>query len=465
MSRVITHLKKDISSLTRYHPDASNRLCFLLGARNAIFLMNSVKNAPENIYLILNVAGKARNMEDVKKRVEKEINIQGYEFKFRDDLGDVIAVKTTDRLHLLDEQMNEDSSIVENKFKMDQTKLRESSTVIVKRNASILASLGASIYSTDLISMSNIVGKQDVVIQNMHYDIVGFGIAEMSEEEIERSPGRIAIRTYEGRYDIFNYKEQKRYQNGMYSVSTLPRILGMNVLKFKKNKPANIIVACQDNGEIGIALLKKAPEGSKVTFLLSDSDHKGRIEENSKRLESDSNRISYIDTTLTAYSKSRPKEKYTHAFVEFKSSESGMRPNPFFDYEENEIINFARAQFQGVRALALICENEAQISYVSHSLDPTENQEIVVQNFRQGNFSPLILNEEYLKTYPMNLYVIPEIPSVSQGGIIDTQKMRNEEKFRSCWMGIDSLKHESHAGFVAYFEFLSRTGGKKRRRT
>ncbi len=451
--------------MTRYHPDASNRLCFLLGARNAIFLINSVKDAPEYIYFILNVAGKAKDMDDVKKRVEKEVSIQGYDYEFREDLGNVIAVKTTDRRQLLDQQMNEDSSITENKFKMDQAKLRESATVIVKRNASIKASLGGSIYSTDIISMSNVVGKQDVVIQNMHYDIVGFGIAEMSEEEIERSPGRIAIRTYEGRYDIYNYKEQKRYQNGMYSVTTLPRILGLNVLKFKRDKAANILVICQDDGEIGIALLKKAPESSKVTFLLNDPEHKSRIEANIRRLDADADRINYIDTSLTAYSKSRPKEKYTHVFAEFKSSESGMRPNPFFDFEENEIINFARAQFQGVRALALICENEAQISYVSHSLDPTENQEIVVQNFRQGNFSPLILNEEYLKTYPQEIYVIPEIPSVSQGGVIDAQKMRNEEKYKSCWLGIDAIKHKSHAGFVAYFEFLSRRGGKKKRRT
>ena len=62
MSRVITHLQKDIASLTRYHMDTSTRLCFLLGAREALIKILAVKEAPKYTFVALNVPPRRRVM-------------------------------------------------------------------------------------------------------------------------------------------------------------------------------------------------------------------------------------------------------------------------------------------------------------------------------------------------------------------------------------------------------------------
>ncbi|RMG35123.1 MAG: hypothetical protein D6732_09835 [Methanobacteriota archaeon] len=468
MSRVLSHLLRDIASLTRYHEDASSRLCYFLGTREAIRLMLGVRDAAENQFLVLNVPPKEKSMEKVMEKVIKEIEIQGYDYEIRKDLGDVIAVKTKDRKKEFEQEIErakesgEDISEVINKFDPEHIKRKGIPTVVVRRKASIEASMGASIVSGDIIQSGNIQAHQEVAIQNMYYDVVAHGIAELSSEEIKRSPGRIAIRTLEGRYDVFTVHHQKRYRNGLYSVTTLPRILGMNVLKFKKNKSAYILVIAQDNGEVAVELKKRAPEGSKVAIFIHNESHKKAVVETIERLRLEPEEFKFIEDPIDKYAKSRPRKKFTHFFIEFPSSEIGRRPNPFVNLEEKNFVNFARYQFQAIRALTLIGENEAQIAYVSHSFDPSENEDILVQTFRQGYFSPLVLTDDLREAYPVRMNAIPEIPTISQGGSIDLNKMRAEESYSSCWLRVDPFKHGADAGFVAYFELLLKGGGRRR---
>ena len=430
--------------------------------------MLAVRDAAENQFLILNVPPKEKSLEKVIDKVKKEIEIQGYEYEMRPDLGNVIAVKTKDRKKEKEREIEmareagEDVSEVVNRFDPEHIKRLGIPTVVVRRKASIEASMGASIVSGDIIQSGNIQAHQEVAIQNMYYDVVAHGIAELSSEEIKRSPGRIAIRTLEGRYDVFTVHHQKRYRNGLYSVSTLPRILGMNVLKFKKNKPANILVIAQDNGVVAVELLKKAPEGSSISIYIKNDMHKKAVMETIERLRFSVDQFRFIEESIDKYAKSRPRKKFTHFFIEFPSSEIGIRPNPFVNLEEKNFINFARHQFQAIRALTLIGENEAQIAYVSHSMDPSENEDILVQTFRQGYFSPLVLRDDLRERYPIRMNAIPEIPTISQGGTIDLNKMRTEEKYASCWLKIDPIVHQSDAGFVAYFELLLRSSLRRR---
>ena len=86
---------------------------------------------------------------------------------------------------------------------------------------------------------------------DMYYEIVGHGVADMSSEEIKRSPGRIAVRTLEGRYDVPKYRDNRYYRNGLFSVTTLPRLLGASLLDFN-NDPALMMVISQDNGEMAV---------------------------------------------------------------------------------------------------------------------------------------------------------------------------------------------------------------------
>ena len=449
MSRVITHLKRDISAYTRYHQDVSDRLCFMLGARKAIKIMKAVKHAPEYIFIKLHLTEKHKKYKDVKKLVKQEIEIQGYSYTILEHLENTIAVKTTNRKDI----PNDDEEDVENKFKPSPNKLREMATVIVKREASISASLGGSLMSSDIIQKNNVKGKQEVLIQNLHYEVVAHGIAEMSSDEIDRSPGRVAIRTTEGIYDIFQPNEQRRYKQGLYSLTTLPRILGIQILKFRPNTPANVIVICPDDGEVAISLFKNSPEGSIFNILIENEEHKERILKSLERVNLSLENFNFIAESLVKYSKSRPRDKATHCYIEFNSSNSGFRPNPFFDLEEGTLINHARTQFQGVRALSLLCKNMAKIAYVTHSIDPAEGQEIIVQNFRQGNFAHITLEEELLEKYKMPLLVIPEIHTIT--GTKEVKSKLPEERYTSCWLGVDPENHKSHGGFVAKFEFLA----------
>ena len=72
--------------------------------------------------------------------------------------------------------------------------------------------MGASIKSGDICVIPALTSGDDVLLMDKHYNIVAHGVANLSSEEIKRSPGRTAIRTIESRYDVPIFENDKIYR-------------------------------------------------------------------------------------------------------------------------------------------------------------------------------------------------------------------------------------------------------------
>lgn len=407
--------------------------------------MLAVRDAAEYLFLILHVPEKEKGIDQVKKKVSKDFNKQGYEFVEREELGNVFTITIRDRKKIVPDPNSTEQLV--NKYKIEEIKHRGLPQVILRRGASINASMGADIVSGDISSIPPLQRGDEAVLMDMYYNIVGHGIADMSSEEIKRSPGRIAIKTLEGRYDVPKFHDNKYYRNGLYSIITLPRLLGINLLKFTKER-ALILVICQDNGEVAVELLNRAAEDSKIFMITRNENHRKAITSTLERLQIKEGKIELLKIGLDRYTKSRPREKFTHFYLEMPSTETGKRPNPYFDQEEKVIISNARAQFSALRGISLVGINKAQIAYVTHSIDPSENQEVIIQAFRQGNFKPVDIEEEIVNEYPLELNALPEIPTVTQSSTIDLDKFDQEKIYSKSWLKVDPRVHKSDAGFV-----------------
>lgn len=455
ITRVINHLLKDIASLVKYHKDVSSRLCFLLGARKAIELMLAVKNAAGNNFIILNLPPKEKSIDRVYDKVKKTMDQQDYENSMYSDFENIMVVNIKDRKFRKSSNA-ENAEDLANKYEFEEVSHKGLPQVILVRSASINSSMGADVTSGDIKTLPpNIQSGDEVILLDVHYAVIGYGISQMSTEEIKRSPGRVAIRTTEGRYDAPKYHSDKKYQNGLYSISTLPRILGMKLLDFESSKKSVILVIAQDNGEIAVEAYNRAPKESKIYLILRNENHAKAVKSTLARLQVEEDVFEFIKDPLDRFSKSRPKEKFTHFFLEIPSTETGLRPNPYFDLEEKNIIGNARNQFSALRSISLIAASQAQIAYVTHSIDPTENEEVVSQAIRQGSFKPSVIPEAIRSLFPKTNYALPEIPTVSIQGSIDLGKMIEEESLSESWLSIDPYTHDSDAGFVAKF-FLSK---------
>ena len=95
----------------------------------------------------------------------------------------------------------------------------------------------------------------------------------------------------------------------------------------------------QDDGEIAVELLNKSAAESKVFILVRNEHHKKALESTFERLHVNLDKVELIIQPLDRYTKSRPREKFTHFFIEVQSTETGLRPNPFCDLEEKNIIS------------------------------------------------------------------------------------------------------------------------------
>ncbi len=71
-------------------------------------------------------------------------------------------------------------------------------------------------------------------------------------------------------------------------------------------------------------------------------------------------------------------------------------------------------------------------------------------NYQNKRQYPGSIQCHYLKNkYPHGINALPEIPTVTQAGTIDLEKIKNEMTYKVCWLGIDPRLHDSDAGFVA----------------
>jgi len=409
--------------------------------------MMAVKEAPSRLFIVLNETDRSKSIDRVRKRVKKNLVKQGYDVEDIEELDDVLAIVIRDRKKELENLNPENPEETENKFVLDEIKHKGLPQVILRRDASIAASMGESVTSGDITVVPPLASGDDVLMMDKHYNIVAHGVANLSSEEIKRSPGRVAIRTIESRYDVPKFDTHKIYTGGMMSVSTLPRLLGAKILEFD-DEPTNIMVIAQDEGEIAANLLRKAADGSKL-YILSKESEIETYTATLERLQVDMDSVEFITRSLDRYAKSRPRVKFSHFYLELPSTESGKRPNPYFELEEKNIISNARTQFSAIRSVALIGKNDAQVAYVTHSIDPTENEEVVVQAFRQGTFVPVELDADLRAKYKHGINALPEIPTVTQAGSIDLDKLEMERNYQISWLGIDPRDHESDAGFVA----------------
>ena len=90
------------------------------------------------------------------------------------------SLKIRDRKQEFEEANEDENSELLNKFVLDDVKSKSLPQVILRRQASIDASMGASIKSGDISVIPALTSGDDVLLMDKHYNIVAHGVANFS---------------------------------------------------------------------------------------------------------------------------------------------------------------------------------------------------------------------------------------------------------------------------------------------
>ena len=127
-----------------------------------------------------------RNTNKIKST--EKLQKQGYDITEEDDFNKVYSLKIRDRKQEFEEANEDENSELLNKFVLDDVKSKSLPQVILRRQASIDASMGASIKSGDISVIPALTSGDDVLLMDKHYNIVAHGVANLSSEEIKDLP-------------------------------------------------------------------------------------------------------------------------------------------------------------------------------------------------------------------------------------------------------------------------------------
>ncbi len=461
MTRLIRNMVADIGRLTRFSEPVAHRICFLRGARNGILSILALRTAPTKLRLLVNTANCS------PKDLAKELQSKEIKASVSNEFKDVVEVQIPPRIKITNEGpvINEELPGAE-KLSEDYVQKNGIKTVTVRRNAAIDAAMGKDIVSTDIVEASDMSPGDEVVIIDKYKTIVASGVANMSEEEAKRSPGRVAIKVTYPLYDVPDFSGLKSYRRGDFSVFTLPRILGFrNVLIHASGDSPRILVVSQDNGEIAAHLHHAFKGKAKITILARNEGHIASIQNTFERLGVGED-IQIIREELERMAKRRGRkgEKFNVIYYEPACSKSGQRPSFFSEIEEKTIISMHRSQFQGIRSIALLGETSSPIIYVTHSIDPTENQEVISLALKQGIFE-LSSDKKYLKlveNYPSEIDILPEIPTATLADSAKINQILSTPSYRRGFIEVDPIRDDADAGFVATMLLKPSRRGRRR---
>ncbi len=447
MTRLIKNMVSDVGRLTRFSEPVAHRICFLRGAREGILDILSLRTAPSRQFLW--VYTNIMSTKDLVKELKsKEIPAeQSQLFKNIVEVKIIPRLIPTDKGLIVNEEVEGAEKLSEEYIQKNNLKM-----VTVRRDAAIATAMGKDVVSTDIVEGSGINPGDEVVVIDKYKTVVGVGIAQMSEEEAKRSPGRIAIKIRYSLYDVPDYTGLKAYRRGAFSVMSLPRILAIQALLAHQHKETpNVLIEAQDTGDVAAAIYHSLKGEGEYLILARNDGHASLIRDSMKRLNLGEN-VKVIKDEIEKLAKRRRRqaEKFNYVFFEPVNSRTGERPSFFSEIEEKTIISYHRSQFQSLRSLNVLTKVDTPIVYMTHSLDPTENQEVISLGLKQGSFE-LSNDRKYLKMtndFPSDIDIMPDIPTSTQADSAKITEILQTPSYKDRWIEVRSLRDDADAGFI-----------------
>ncbi len=253
--------------------------------------------------------------------------------------------------------------------------------VIVDKYAAESVYIGADLYAPGVIRAKDVRRGDEVNIISVSGDVVGYGIAVMNGEEMEKRKRGLAVRNLVSTYRVESLRRMKKLDESWYYEQSFPAMLTSRILD---PRPREIIIdMCAAPGGKTSHLV----ELSKGKALIYAFDHsRRRIERLRKTLGKlgHSNVVKVIKADSRYLDLDYPWLKADKILLDPPCTALGVRPKLYDEKKYDDVLNHSLYQRQFIKVAYRLLKPGGVLVYSTCTITIEENEENIAYALKLG---------------------------------------------------------------------------------
>jgi len=301
--------------------------------------------------------------------------------------------------------------------------------------------LGKDVHTSAITKHDRFSTGEKVRIVDLAGSTIAIGESEVESREISNLNQRIIARVIDSFGYIPPLTEMREYRRGFFNILTPAQTIGVKSLYLDRRD--NILVMSVDRGEVAGYIAKITNHKCPITVVARNEMHLKAINRQLERIKSKAIRV--IHASFLHFLKELHEIKYSSVYIELPNSRTAFMPVFSSNLSVSKIKQMSKNQTNVISKLYRCLHEQASISYITHSIDYLENE----------NVFKTILEKAYYdsQSFPEEIRILQNQNKLKTRKPEFNKERLYQKEHENATIFLDPIKTENIGGFISKFKF------------
>lgn len=298
--------------------------------------------------------------------------------------------------------------------------------------------LGRDVQTASIMNHDEFDSGETVCVADYVNNIIAVGKALVKSSEINRLTQKAVVKVTSSLAYAPPITELREYRRGFFSIMSPTQAVGVKAMEFDSKE--NILVMSTDKGDVANYISEITNYKIPITVLAANEMQAKALEKNVDRTKNKAIRI--LHRPFLTFVREIPEIKYTSFFIEPQNSRTAVIPVFSSNLGLDRLQQFSENQQKLIGELYRCSHGKASITYITHSIDYLENEEVF-----QNTLSKAYLDNQ---EFPETIRKLKKSKTIGSRDPPENYKEIKRELDKST-VYLDPLTTNNTGGFIANF--------------
>ncbi len=298
--------------------------------------------------------------------------------------------------------------------------------------------LGRDVQTADIMNHDEFDAGETVCVADYVNNILAVGKTQVKSSEITKLTQKTVVKVTSSLAYAPPITELREYRRGFFSILSPAQAIGVKSMEFDTKE--NILVLSTDKGDVANYISEITNYKVPITVVAANEMQVKALKKNVNRTKNKAIRI--LHRPFSTFVRELHEIKYTSFFLEPQNSRTAVIPVFSSNLSTDRLQQFSMKQQQLIGELYRCSHGKASITYITHSIDYLENEEVF-----QNTISKAYLDNQELPKIIKDLKKSKKIVSRSPPENYKTI----EKELKKSTVYLDPLTTDNTGGFIAKF--------------